>query len=130
MTYFLEKIYKVNEAMQQTLASVCIRPSKLSYREVIDMFRKNKAKSFTLDGCIDNWFPYRSQQKDYEEWLIKQQLENNINLDFEVVIFYDETNYELNTYAAKMVDLHTNKVLADAIDKMLEQIKSDREVKF
>lgn len=84
----------------------------------------------TYEGAIASYSPYtgngsyfidRMTFSSVEEWLIWLAMSYDITPDFEDWSFYDVNNY--TTRIGKTIDLHTNEVVWDKTDSIVEMLK-------
>lgn len=123
MTYFLEKQFKfVDGKLKPSDWPFLVRPCKMEYGKIVKLFKAKSNKMLKLEGAIKMFDPSNPKTKDknLEEWLIDLNINDAIIPDFEQYVIYDI--YDFQTYVGKTVDLHTNEVFDDKIEKIVKQL--------
>ena len=131
MTYFLEKQFIfINGRLEPSCWLFLVRPCKMEYSKIVKFFKAKSNKMLKLEGAIKVFDPSDSKNKDknLEEWLINLNINDAIVPDFEQYVIYD--TYDLQIYVGKTVDLHTNEVFDDKIEKIVKQLNDKHFNKF
>ena len=131
MTYFLEKTYELDDDGHLVASRYCstlIRPCEWEYSKVLDWHAgrlPRKDDVLTLGGQVASFNDNLSQDSrrfdSIEEWMIWLELNKGIVPDFEETRI--QTRDHLKEYTAKSIDLHTDKVLFDAMADTIELVK-------
>ena len=123
MTYFLEKFFTYNNSMKLIPAShgykAIVRPCKWDYSAVMKFFagKMPRNKTLMLGGCVATLDINKDSSNSLERWLISLALEKNIQPDFEEWHLMSYAGFD--DYIVKTIDLHTNAVIDDRIDKIV-----------
>ena len=136
MTYFVEKYYTLDANDNLTpinYNSIIVRPCKDAYKTILKKMKSGQPYTLILDGAIaffnnandsicNNASIYGKHLNatSFEEFIIDLNIAG-IVLDFETIHIRDGTH--CNIYTVKCTDLHTNKVLFDSINKVIEHLK-------
>lgn len=126
MTYFLQKYYNFDfdHKLQPVEYGHClIRQCNWEYKDVLDFFNRKMPKEVSL--CLDELvalydYPQPDDRQDFktiEEWLIWLDLTKGISPDFETM--HVCTIDHQDDYIVKIIDLNTNEVLYDSVEKLL-----------
>lgn len=103
-----------------------VRPCDVSYRTYrnFSLGKKTKCKMITHEGAVLTWhrdksFRFGNEPDTFEELLVKAGFTKQVVPEFENWLF--EFNWK--TYTVKTIDLKTNEVLYDHVDKWLNENK-------
>ena len=126
MTYILEKYYELDSKGELHKAKwmyAIVRPCKHDYDFLLKAFtgKLDKETVIKYEGQVasyDDPFGSTSKAKTVEEWLIDLDLSKGIRPDFEEM--YIQYEMTIDYYSVKTIDLHTNKVIYDNVDKLVE----------
>ena len=138
-TYFLEKTYEVDEDGKMKPLSygfTIVRPCMMDYQTVLDWNAGKLPKStmLTLEGQVaafrdysQDMAPHGQTPRTIEEWLIELELEKGIRPDFEQTLV--SSSDRRKEYVVKLVDLHTNNIVFDAVGEGLKKLREYRRMK-
>ena len=129
--YTLEKTWKYKPGIKLDMSNVyeiLIRPCNVSYKTYrrFALGLPTRCKTIMHEGCVLSWWPKDSSQlkfethlacKTFEEFMLHANINMNINPLFENWIIAEEYNRRY----VKTIDLKTNEVLYDNVDKALKQ---------
>ena len=136
MTYFLEKYYNFDfdHKLQPAEYGHClIRQCNWEYKDVLDFFNRKMQKdvSLHLNELVElydientNYYKQLIIKQDFntiEEWLIYLALTKGISPNFETM--HVCTIDHQDDYLVKIIDLNTNEVLYDSVEKTLAKLK-------
>lgn len=129
-TAVLEKIWKIESKDfkfdPEKFNYALVRPCNVTYQTYKNfcLGKNTKCKMIMHEGSVSAWhrdksFSFGSEPNTFEEMLIKAELDCNASPDFENWLF----DFNWKTYTVRTIDMRTNEVLYDHLDKWLSENK-------
>ena len=134
MTYFIEKYYTLDANDNLTPINynpIVVRSCKDEYRTILKNVKSGQPYTLILNGAIAFFNDANTTSEicgkhlnatSVEEFMINLNIAG-IVLDFETIHIRDD---HYRTYTAKCIDLHTNKVLFDSTNRVIERVKAHK----
>lgn len=127
-TAVVEKIWKIDtrdfKFDPDKFNYALVRPCNVTYRTYknFSLGKKTKCKMIVHDGAVLAWhrdksYGFKDEPKTFEEMLVRAELDYTVMPEFENWMF----DFNWKSYTVRTIDLKTNEVLYDHLDKWLSE---------